>query len=95
MKGDSRRGIADLDHAKQLDPKNPETYRGSALALCAVGQDGNAIADFNEAIRLDPKDAGTYLNRAVAWMESPSWSLTKAVADCNAAIQLDANNPNA
>ncbi len=84
--------ITDYDTALRLNPNLVRAYHARGNAYSAKAQYDKAILDFDQVIRLDPNPAayvGRCLARAVLAL------LQEALADCNDAIALRADDPGA
>lgn len=86
------RAIADYDTAIGLNPNLVRAYHARGNAYSAKGQYDKAILDFDQVIRLDP-NAGAYVGRCLA--RAVLGLLQEALADCNDAIALKADDPGA
>jgi Flp pilus assembly protein TadD len=94
--------LAHYSEIIQLDPNDPEAYRGRGIVHLREGNYtresrytsvrrqrcfNKAIMDFTTAIGLAPKDAGLYLWRGIAFKARNQ--LDEAIADFTEAIRLD------
>jgi len=105
-KGDHDQAIADYSQSIQLDPR-PVTYIGRGLSYMSRYLDmanGNtqgsqidldmAFADFNLVIQRAPQMAGgAYTGRGLLYYALKDYD--QAIADFEAALQIDPNNPDA
>jgi len=66
VKEDVDRGIADLNQAIKLDPKNSLAFNNRGNAYSAKREFDRAIADYDQAIKLNPKYAAAFYNRGIA-----------------------------
>jgi Flp pilus assembly protein TadD len=93
--------LAHYSEMIQLDPDDPEAYRGRGIVHLREGNHAGksrytsvrrqrcfdkAIMDFTSAIGLAPKDAGLYLWRGIAF--KAKGHLDEAIADFTEAIRL-------
>jgi tetratricopeptide (TPR) repeat protein len=62
-RGEIARGIADLDRAIELDPRNTDSYSQRGLARWHNGDTALAMSDFDEALRLKPDDVPVLVER--------------------------------
>jgi len=91
-KGDNDLAIADYNQALRLDPSLIAAYNGRADAYAAKGNYAFAVADYTTSIKLDPS-ADNFDGRC--WMRALiGQDLQGALADCNEALRLRANDAN-
>src|SRR5262249_32224032 len=89
-KGDYDRAIADFDRVLELMPDDPTALSNRGYAYLNKGGYVMAIKSYDRALHQRP-DATNYANRCTAralWGKE----LTKALADCNAALKLEPGN---
>lgn len=89
-KGDYDRALVLLDCFKQQDPKDPEAFLYSGLALKRAGRLKDAEIEFNESINLQPREPRVVLPlaRAVDEMGYPQVA-SSLLAGLHSAGQLD------
>ncbi len=93
-KGDFDRGIAVLNEATTILPRDPAVYNQRANIYRDKGDYASALADINKSITLinnDPYRASAYNNRALIWKIMGEYD--KSVADFSVAIKLMPKNP--
>ncbi len=92
-KGDFDRGIAVLNEAAAILPRDPAVYNQRANMYRDKGDYGAALADINRSITLinnDPYRASAYNNRALIWKTMGEYE--KSAADFSVAIKLAPKN---
>lgn len=92
-KGDFDRGIAVLNEAATILPRDPAVYNQRANMYRDKGDYGAAIADINRSIALinnDPYRASAYNNRALILKSMGEYE--KSAADFSVAIRLVPKN---
>jgi Flp pilus assembly protein TadD len=92
-KGDFDNGIADYDHAIQLNLKGAiafQAYLNRGLALGFKHDFDRAIADLDLAIKLDPKSAIAYSSRGSIYEEKGDYA--RAIADHDQALRISPND---
>lgn len=92
-KGDFERGIAVLNEAATILPRDPSVYNQRANMYRDKGDYTAALADINRSITLinnDPYRASAYNNRALIWKMMGEYE--KAAADFSVAIKLAPKN---
>jgi len=52
FKGNYDRAIADFTKQIEIEPNNPEAYRGRSLAYADKRDNASALADYNKAIEI-------------------------------------------
>lgn len=82
--------LLDFEAAAALNPDIKELYVQMGAVQLDMGKTQNAIDSYTKAIALDPAYARAYSNRCLAYTIVKMPDL--ALADCNAAIRLDAGN---
>jgi tetratricopeptide (TPR) repeat protein len=80
-------GIADLDRAITLDPKNSRAFRLRAESYRVAGRLDRALSDANESVRLDNKSASAFETRGNVLNNNRQYDA--AIEDYNEAIRLD------
>lgn len=93
-RGDFDRGIAVLNEAAAILPRDPAVYNQRANMYRDKGDYGAAIADINRSIALinnDPYRASAYNNRALIFKSMGEYE--KSAADFSVAIRLAPKNP--
>ena len=88
-RGDFERGIAVLNEAVQILPRDPAAYNQRSNLLRDTGDYAAAMNDMNRALSLinnDPYRASSYNNRALIWKSMGQYD--RAVADFGVAIKL-------
>ncbi|MFH1342575.1 MAG: caspase family protein [Pseudomonadota bacterium] len=93
-KGDFDRGIAVLNEAAAILPRDPAVYNQRANMYRDKGDYDAAIADINRSIGLinnDPYRASAYNNRALIFKSMGEYE--KSAADFSVAIRLAPKNP--
>ena len=93
-KGDFDRGIAVLNEAATIMPRDPSVYNQRANMYRDKGDYPAALADINRSITLinnDPYRASAYNNRALIWKSMGEYE--KSAADFSVAIKLAPKNP--
>ena len=81
----SKRALADLDKAIQLDPTYVKAYYNRVLTYTDLGEWKNVVADCTRMMHLDPQCVVVYYHRAVAYGGLQEWQ--KAIDDCSTAIE--------
>ena len=92
-KGDFDRGIAVLNEAAAILPRDPAVYNQRANMYRDKGDYPAALADINRSITLinnDPYRASAYNNRALIWKMMGEYE--KSAADFSVAIKLAPKN---
>ncbi|MDO9058207.1 MAG: tetratricopeptide repeat protein, partial [Bradyrhizobium sp.] len=92
-KGDFDRGIAVLNEAAAILPRDPAVYNQRANMYRDKGDYAAALADINRSIALinnDPYRASAYNNRALIWKTMGEYE--KAAVDFSVAIKLTPKN---
>ncbi|MDO9384949.1 MAG: caspase family protein [Hyphomicrobiaceae bacterium] len=92
-KGDFDRGIAVLNEAAAILPRDPAVYNQRANMYRDKGDYPAALTDINRSITLinnDPYRASAYNNRALIWKTMGEYE--KAAADFSVAIKLAPKN---
>ena len=92
-KGDFDRGIAVLNEAAAILPRDPAVYNQRANMYRDKGDYTAALADINRSITLinnDPYRASAYNNRALIWKTMGEYE--KSAADFSVAIKLAPKN---
>ena len=93
-RGDFDRGIAVLNEAAAILPRDPAVYNQRANLYRDKGDYAAALADINRSITLinnDPYRASAYNNRALIWKTMGDYE--KSAADFSVAIKLAPKNP--
>jgi tetratricopeptide (TPR) repeat protein len=88
-RGDFDRGIAAMDEAMQILPRDPAAYNQRSNLRRDKGDFAGAMADLNRSISLinnDPYRASAYNNRALLWKAMGEYE--RAIADFAVAIKL-------
>ena len=88
-RGDYDRGIAVLDEAMQILPRDPAVYNQRSNMLRDKGDYAGAMIDMNRSLALinnDPYRASGYNNRALLWKSMGEYN--RAIADFGVAIKL-------
>lgn len=86
QKGDSERGLADLDRTIELHPKLAEAYVNRMTIYLAKGDYSRALADTNEAIKLKPDLGLAYNNRGLTYLVTGDYD--RAISDFSQALKL-------
>jgi tetratricopeptide (TPR) repeat protein len=68
--GDIEAGIAEFNHALEIDPSDSNAYRELGIVYLHSVSQGLALNSWNQAIELDPTNAVAYYNRATATSDS-------------------------
>ncbi len=77
----------DFTEAARLDPADPESHAGAAVALREEGKYGQSMAQFSVAIQLAPDDSRIW--NARCWAHGAfARGLAEGLADCNRALRL-------
>lgn len=93
MAGDIDHGLADVDQAIRLDPKDMFAL-GARGDLHLVQKDyQQAVADYNAAIALEPGSALPVVGRGIAYFATGN--LDRAIADFDQANQMQPTLPDA
>jgi membrane associated rhomboid family serine protease/tetratricopeptide (TPR) repeat protein len=82
-----------LDEAIAIDPRNGWLYLSRGYVREMAGDRDGAITDYGEAISRAPKAAAPLAQRCVALYRKGDYD--RATKDCDAALALDASNPEA
>lgn len=82
----TRKGLADLDKAIQLDPKLAIAHFNKGVWLFGEKKSKEAILSLTRAIELDPTDEIYYNYRAIAYEETGQ--VDKAIEDLSAFIKI-------
>src|SRR5258708_35917586 len=92
-RGDYNAALKSYDQAVRLDPQQPTSYRGRALAELAKGDNKGAFNDFSQAIQPDPQDATAYYYRGLLRLADANPTRAEAlnaqIADVHQASQFD------
>lgn len=89
----SKRAIADINRALELQPRNYKTMALSGKILAASGDHQKALASFDQAVALGPAVSYTYWNRA-RYLDRQGDD-EKAFADYKRVLELNSNASNA
>jgi len=84
--------IGDYSEALKIKP-DADTLERRAYALMQVKDYDHALGDYTEAIKLEPKNQKPYLLRS--YILELKGDVKNGVADCDAVLKLEANNPEA
>jgi tetratricopeptide (TPR) repeat protein len=86
---DFRHAIHDFDRVVELKPASADGFRERCWARAASGRDlDDALQDCNQALTLKPGDAAA--RDAQCFVEYRNTAYAAAIADCTAAVALDA-----
>lgn len=92
--GQLAEAVKDWDQAIRLKPDFAEAYYNRANAQDRIGKPELAIADYDKAIELQPFLPQAFNNRC--WVRAEmNVDLEKALADCDQALRLKADNARA
>ena len=87
-KGDLDHALTDYDRAIQINPKYAAAYNNRGNVWDVKGNLEKALTDYDKAIQIDSNYATAYNNRC--WVRAiAGQDLLQALADCNAALQID------
>ena len=81
--------LAELEHARQLDPLSLVIYTDEAAMLCAAQQTDRAIGLLRKAIELDPNFADAHRTLAIAY--SQKGLASQAISEARRGLALDPN----
>jgi tetratricopeptide (TPR) repeat protein len=90
--GDYPKAVADLNEAIKLRPREAVFYLNRGVAHFGLRQYDKAITDYDEVLKLDSRVSAAYNNRCLS-RAVLGQDLPRAIADCNAALQLQPNDP--
>ncbi|HEY4310124.1 MAG TPA: tetratricopeptide repeat protein [Pirellulales bacterium] len=74
-------GLADLNDAVKLAPKDPKALRTRGAMKLALKDSAGAVADFDAALELEPDDAATYEAKALTLATDEKWEAARAALD--------------
>lgn len=89
--GDNDRAIADYNEALKLKPNDPTVLANRGVARRSKGEFELALADDDAAIAAAPQSPGGYSARCMTRTVMGK-DLENAVADCDQALRINANN---
>ncbi|MBI2824518.1 MAG: tetratricopeptide repeat protein [Planctomycetia bacterium] len=71
-------GLADLDEAVRLVPRDPKPLRARGAVKLALKDQAGALADFDAALKLEPDDAATHEARGMVLASEEKWDEARA-----------------
>ena len=80
--------IAQYTKATELEPNNPDGYKGRGQAYFQLGKNQKALEDFNKSIELDSKcSENAYFLRGTLWYLKQDYD--KALSDFDEALRMN------
>ena len=89
MQESEEEGLADLNNAVELAPKDPKPLRTRGAMKFGLKDVDGAIADFDAAIELAPDDAATHEAKALALASQQKWEASRESFDRAAKLAPD------
>ena len=89
--GQVDRGLADIEHAINAEPKASLPYNGRGLLLVKKGEHQRALDDFSRSVALNPKEAEPFANRAELYLKLGQRE--RAISRCTHGLALPATSP--
>jgi tetratricopeptide (TPR) repeat protein len=74
-------GLADLNDAVKLAPKNAKTLRTRGAMKLSLKDAAGAVEDFNAALKLEPDDAATYEAKGLTLATEEKWDEAREALD--------------
>jgi tetratricopeptide (TPR) repeat protein len=85
------KAMEDLNKAIALNPYEAEAYSWRGYIWYAIKRNNDkAIMDYNKAIEINPASIGYWIDRAEVYFDEKQYS--KALNDCNKAIEIDSDH---